>query len=76
MKRYNCYTEKNNYSDSIEVDIFRKRDSDVPEVIMKRRQQDARAKRCSTEKRHQEAQAMAAQDAEARRQQDAKAKRR
>ena len=78
MKRYNCYTEKNNYSDSIEVDIFRKHDSDVPEVIMKRRQQDAHAwaKRCSTEKRHQEAQAMAAQDAEARRQQDTKAKRR
>jgi len=74
LKRYNCYTEKNNYSDR---DIFRKRDSDVPEVIMKRRQQDARAKHCSTEKRHQEAQAIvAAQDAEARRQQDAKAKRR
>ena len=34
-------------------------------MIMKRRQQDARAKRCSTEKRQQEAQAMAAQDAEA-----------
>ena len=61
------------YSDSIEVDIFRKRDSDVPEVIMKRRQQDALTKRCSTEKRQQEAKAMAAQDAEARRQQDAKA---
>ena len=50
-----------------------KRDSDVPEVIMKRRQQDARTKRCSTEKRQQEAQAMADQDADARRQQDAKA---
>jgi len=42
---------------------------------MKRRQQDAWAKHCSTEKRQQEAQAMAAQDAEARRQQVAKAKR-
>jgi len=43
---------------------------------MKWRQQDDRAKRCSTEKRQQEAQAIvAAQDAEARRQQDAKAKR-
>ena len=43
--------------------IFRKRDSDVPEVIMKRRQQDAQAKvakHCSTEKRQQEAQAVAA----------------
>ena len=42
---------------------------------MKRKQQDAWAKRCSTEKRHQEAQAMVAQDIEARRQEDAKAKR-
>jgi len=78
-KRYNCYTEKNIVIASIEVDIFRKRDSDVPEVITKRRQQlqDARAKRCSTEKRQQEAQAIADQDAEAKRQQqDAKAKRR
>ena len=51
------------YGDSIEVDIFRKPDSDVPEVVMKRRQQDAQAKaakHCPTEKRQQEAQAMAA----------------
>jgi len=41
---------------------------------MKRRQQDAWAKRCSTEKRQQEAQAMAAKDEEARRQQEAKVK--
>jgi len=43
--------------------ISRKRDSDVPEVIMERKQQDAQAKvaKCySTEKRLQEAQAMAA----------------
>jgi len=54
------------YSDSIEVDImynFRKHDSDVPEVIMKRRQQDAQAKAAkhySAKKRlsHQEAQAI------------------
>jgi len=54
------------YSDSVEVDItyiIRKRGSDVPEVIMKRRQQDAQAKAAkhsSKEKRQQEAQAMAA----------------
>jgi len=38
-------------------------DSDVPEVIMKRRQHDAQAKaakHCSTENRQQEAQAIAA----------------
>jgi len=38
-------------------------DLDVPEVIMKRRQQDAQvkaAKHCSTENRQQEAQAMVA----------------
>ena len=47
-KRYNCYTDS---------------DSDVPEVIMKRRQQEAQAKaakHCSTENKQQEAQAMAA----------------
>jgi len=50
------------YSDSIEVDIFRKRDSNVPEVTMKRRQQDTQAiaaKRYFTQKRQQEAQAVA-----------------
>ena len=43
--------------------IFRKRDSDAPEVILTRRQQDAlakAAKRCCKERRQQEAQAMAA----------------
>jgi len=49
----------------IEATQTQRRDSDVPEVIMKRKQQDARAKaakHCSTctEKRQQEAQTMAA----------------
>ena len=61
-KRYNCYTE------SIVIVTKQKlwkRDLDVPEVIMKRRQQDAQAKaanHCPTENRQQEAQAMAAKD--------------
>ena len=59
--RYNCYTEKNIVI--VLRQILWKHDSDVPEVLMKRRQQDAQAKtvkHCSTEKRQQEAQAMAA----------------
>ena len=62
-KRYNCYTE--NIVIVLRSIYLWKRDSDVPEVIMKRRQQDAQAKaakHCSTENRQQEqeAQAMAA----------------
>ena len=59
-KRYHCYTE--NIVIVTRYKIW-KRDSDVPQVIMKRKQQDAQAKaakHCSTVNRQQEAQAMAA----------------
>ena len=52
-KRYNCYTE--NIAKVTRQKLW-KRDSDVPEVIMKRTQQEAQAKaakHCSTENRQQ-----------------------
>jgi len=71
LKRYNCYTEKNIVIVLRLIFLGNVTQIDVPEVIMKRKQQDAWAKHCSTEKRHQKAQAMVAQDVEARRQEDA-----
>ena len=50
-KRYNCYKNIVKLL-KYNIIIFRKCDSDVPKVIMKRRQQDAQekaAKHCSTE---------------------------